>query len=258
MTGPRRLRRTAAVAVTVAAAVTLVVAGCTGTRGKALGVAPKPNLAAPRLLVAFGGSDAQGAGTDNPIREAWPQALFHLLPGNYRLVNLAISGATVSDALDEGLPTAQTLRPEVAVIWLTVSDILRQVPVATYQTELTTLVRALRTMGTTVLIGNAVPLDALPGYLRCVNTAVAANCPPRFPLPLPPPATVDAAVTAYNSAISNVAASTGAIVVDLHGAALAAAAQGAGASLISDDGFNPSAAGAERIASQFAAVLPKP
>ena len=245
----------AAVAVT---ALALMAASCTGARGKALGVAPKPNLAASRVLVTFGASDAQGAGTDNPLREAWPQDLFHLLPGNYRLVNLAISGATLSDALNEGLPTAQMVRPAVAVIWLATNDVLSQVPVATYQAELTTLVGALRAMGTTVLVGNAVPPDALPAYVRCVGTPVASNCPPRVPLPLPPPATVDAMVAAYNSAIATVAAREGAAVVDLYSAAAAAAAQGAGASFVSDDGFNPSAAGAQRIASEFAAVLLKP
>jgi lysophospholipase L1-like esterase len=65
-------------------------------------------------------------------------------------------------------------------------------------------------------------------------------------------------VAAYNSAIATVAVKEGAVVVDLNAAAVAAAAQGAGPSLISDDGFDPSVAGAQRIASQFAAVLLKP
>lgn len=241
--------------------IVLAAASCTAGRARSIGAAPKPDARAPRLLVALGASDARGAGTSNPLRQAWPQDLFRLLPGNYRLVNLAIPDATLADALAESLPTAQTLHPAVAAIWLTTNDILSQVSPATYQAELATLVRALRALGATVLIGNAIPADALPAYQACAGTTRTPDqsaCPPDIALPLPPPAAVQQTVQAYNIAIATVAAAEGARVVDLHAAAIAAQADGSEAALVDADGYNPSILGAQRIAALFAAADPHP
>jgi lysophospholipase L1-like esterase len=59
-------------------------------------------------------------------------------------------------------------------------------------------------------------------------------------------------VDAYNAAIARVAASTGAILVDLHAAGLAARQNGTEASLVGSDGFHPSDAGHALVAKAFA------
>jgi lysophospholipase L1-like esterase len=200
--------------------------------------------------VAIGGSDARGIGTDDPLREAWPQDLFRALPANYRLVNLAIPNATVADAVAESLPTAETLHPTLVTVWLGINDILSQVPVTAFQGGLTTLIHALRATGATVLVGNEPPVDLLPGYLACVSVG-QGTCAASIPQPAPARAEVAAAVTAYNAAIAAVAAREGAVVIDLHAAAGAAGTQ---TSRLADDGFNPSAAGAQMIANLFAAA----
>lgn len=248
-----RLTRAAAVLAVLA----LALAACTPVKGKALGKAPAADLSAPKIYVAIGSNDARGEGTEVPLRQAWPQVLFATLPTNYRFVNLALFDATVADALAESLPIAQSLHPALVTVSLSLQDIFHQVPVATYQAELGMLVHALRATGATVLLANAPPVEDLPGYLACLGTAAVA-CSSDVPHPVPQTATVAAEVTAYNQAITNVAQTEGAKVVDLNGAALAAAAQGNGASLLAADGLDPNAAGAQRIAAAFAAALQKP
>jgi lysophospholipase L1-like esterase len=181
-----------------------------------------------------------------------------MLPANYRLVNLALPDATAQAALVQSLPTATSLHPALATVWLNVNDILNRVPVATYQSQLTELLHGLRAAGAEVLVANTPPVDELPAYLACTHQSSHGNCPPGLPQPVVPPPQVVAAVTAYNLAIAAVAAQEGAIVVDLHGAALAAQARGTEASLVAADGFNPSVVGAQMIASQFAAALHRP
>ncbi|MGH9125066.1 MAG: SGNH/GDSL hydrolase family protein [Acidimicrobiales bacterium] len=249
------LRATRAAALL--AALALTAASCTPVKGKALGTAPPANLSAPKLYAAIGSSDARGTGTDVPLRQAWPQVLFATLPANFRFVNLALPDATVADVLAQSLPIAEDLRPALVTISLSVEDMLRQVPVATYEAELRTLLHALRATGATVLLANAPPVQDLPGYLACLDGGTLA-CSPRIPHPVAPAATVAAEVTSYNRAITDVAQSEGAAVVDLYGAALAAAAQGIGPSLLAADGLDPNAAGAQRIAAGFAAALHRP
>jgi lysophospholipase L1-like esterase len=63
---------------------------------------------------------------------------------------------------------------------------------------------------------------------------------------------LNAAVDAYNAATARVTAATGAVLVDLHAAGLAARANGTEASLVSSDGFHPSDAGYSLVAKTFA------
>jgi acyl-CoA thioesterase-1 len=246
-----------------AGAVTLLflavaLTSCTTVRTQGAGSTPAPNAAAPRLYLAVGASDTRGIGTEDPLREAWPQDLFRSLPANYRLVNLGVPDATLSDALAQELPMAEALHPALVTVWLNADDVLSGVPTATYQAELSSLVHRLRATGAAVLVANTPPMDDLPGYLACVDpVAHPGGCPSFVPTPVPPPQQVVAAVEGYNTAIAAVVAKEGAVLVDLHRSGLTARALGEEASLVSADGFHPNAAGATMIASQFAAAIPK-
>lgn len=201
--------------------------------------------------VVVGASDAVGYGADDPTTDAWPQVLARTaLEPHASLVNLGIAGATVADALDQELPSALAQRATVALVWMSVNDLLAQVPVDTYESQLGRLVRALRRGGSTrVLVGNTPPLDRLPVYL-------AYDADPELIVgSLPSPDAIRGAVDAYNEAISRVAEAEGADVVDLHAATLAARVAGAEAALISEDGFHPSSVGHRTVAASFAAVL---
>lgn len=199
------------------------------------------------LYVAVGASDSVGVGAAHPRREAWP-LLFHrrALPTGTRFANLAVSGATVADALRRQIPRALALSPQLVTVWLAVNDLVADVEVGAYESDLGQLVHRLRRQGnSTVLVANVPYLDHLPAYLQW-----------RAALPdVPAPDVLNAVVEAYNNAIERVARHTGAVVVDLHAAALAARRAGREAGLISGDGFHPSTAGHAAIAEAFAGAL---
>jgi lysophospholipase L1-like esterase len=219
-------------------------AGATGT-----GV-PATTPAVTRVVVV-GASDAVGYGADDPDHDAWPAVLEReALPEGTTLRNLGVPGSTVAEAIEEQLPDALAADADVALVWLSVNDLVAQVTPAAYERRLGELVHALRRNGATrVLVGNTPPLDRLPAFVACQSEP---NCPGGA---LPSPPAVAAAVAAYNAVIDGVAARDGAEVVDLHAAAAAAQQRGTDSLLVSSDGFHPSTAGHRAIAEAFAAVL---
>lgn len=241
--------------------VALVAVACTGGDEPEPGVAGAgtPGRGAPgrplsARYVVVGASDAVGYGADDPTTDAWPKVLARTdLPSDAALVNLAMAGATVADALEQELPVALDERPSVALVWLSVNDLLAQVPADTYESQLGALVHALRRGGATrVLVGNTPPLDRLPIYLDAQADPNHANGA------LPGVDVLNGAVDAYNAAIARIVATEGADLVDLHAATLAARAAGTEAALVGDDGFHPSTTGHKTVAATFAAVLKRP
>jgi lysophospholipase L1-like esterase len=205
--------------------------------------------AGPRYVVV-GASDAAGYGADDPAREAWPRVVRAALPPGSAVVNFAVPGATVADALRDQVPSAVATPSDGALVWLSVNDLLDRVPPPTYEEQLRRLVGALRKGGSTrVLVGNSPPLDRLPGYLECRADPACRRGP------LPTPDALNGVVDAYNAAIDRVLRAEGAELVDLHAATMAARAAGTEAALVSADGFHPSTAGHRTIADAFLAVL---
>lgn len=229
----------------LAAVVAFVVAaGCNVSKPEVL--PPPPDTGPPPVYVSVGASETTGAGSDQPLRDAWPRVLHRTaLPPGAIHVNMGIPGATVAQAIAEELPTTLDARPHLVTVWLNVNDLIQGVPVAQYETQLDSLVKQLRRGGLTrVLVANTPPLDQLPAYQAGVLLA-----------DLPAPEAVQALVADYNAAIARVAQRQGAVLVDLYAAAMAARAAGTEASLISRDGFHPSTTGHARIAEVFADAL---
>jgi lysophospholipase L1-like esterase len=204
---------------------------------------------------AIGASETVGAGTDDALRDAWPQLLYTTaLRRGAIFYNFGIPGATVADALDEELPPALAVHPDLVTVWLNVNDLIQGVPPAVYEDQLDRLVHALRRGGAArVLVANTPWLDRLPAYLACLPGA-----PPTGPdclltgATVPPPATLNALVDAYNAAISRVVAREGAVLVDLHSFGEVPALH---PEEVSGDGFHPSDIGHRAIAAAFAAAL---
>lgn len=231
----------------------VLAASCTSPNR---GAAPKPSPSGPPLVyVAVGASESVGLGSSDPIRNGWTQLFYRdTLPRSTVFVNMAESGSTLAESLTNQLPEAVTLGPDVVTVWLNVNDIVHAVPASTYEQELRTLVSSLRRGGKAkVLLANTPPLDHLPAYLACLSgdPQVSARC---VTPAVPDVASVDAAVDDYNAATARVAAATGAILVDLHAAGLAARQAGIEASLVASDGFHPSDAGHAFVAREFAAA----
>jgi lysophospholipase L1-like esterase len=238
---------------------TTTATACTASRTAAT---PKPTPSAPPLVyVAVGASESVGVGASDPLRDAWTQVFYRTaLPRSAVFVNMAVSGSTVAAALAGQVPDAVALSPDVVTVWLNVNDILHGVTPVSYEADLTKLVTALRRGGATkVLVATTPPLDDLPAYRACLPGATATGgvaCPVAGALAgaVPAPATLDAMVDAYNAAIARVVAATGAVLVDLHAAGLAARQNGTESSLVGRDGFHPSDAGHALVAKAFAAA----
>lgn len=240
----------------------VLTAACSGTPTSSLAppetTAPQDDVPPPavttpppRVYVAIGASDSVGVGARDPANDAWPRVFARLaLPPDAEVVNLGISGATVAEALTNELPQALRRDADLITVWLNVNDLLAGIAPATYEGQLGELVRALRADGgPRVLIANTPPVDVLPAYVDC---RARAGC---LGGDLPEPMLVQLAVAAYNAAIARVAAASGAEVVDLHAAGVAAHAEGRTRELVGSDGFHPSTAGHRAVAEAFAAVL---
>lgn len=267
-----RTRRRASTILLLVALSVSVPAGCSDRGGDAQssvpGAAPGTSATAtttpePGDLVVVGASDAVGYGADDPEREAWPRLLVGgAMPAGSTLVNLAVPGAQVSDAVARQLPQASDRTREaraagrraVVVVWLNVNDLLGGVDPAEYEEGLSQLVTGLRAGGSNrVLVANTPPLDRSPAYLACRQTG--SDCPINPRASIPPPEIVQLGVAAYNAAVDGVVRETGAELVDLHAAGLAARAAGTETSSYGPDGFHPSTAGHRAIAGAFATVL---
>lgn len=240
----------------IAAVVLVLLSACSGA---APASAPPPSpVPAPEVYVAVGASESVGYGLRDPVNDAWTQRLYRMLPPASVFVNAAVAGATVADALERQVPLALEAEPTLVTVWLNVNDLRTGLSPGRYGGELTQLLGALRRNGRTeVLVANTPPLDRLPAYLACLaagrlDPGVARAC---FGGPVLEPAEVVERVADYNAEIDRAAQETGATVVDLHAATMAARAAGAEASLVGPDGFHPSEAGHELVARLFAEAL---
>lgn len=234
----------AALAALVALLALVALGGCTASRPEVL---PPPADTGPQpVYVAVGASETAGFGSDQPLRDAWPQVLLRTaLPTGAPFVNMGIPGATVAQAAAEELTPALEARPTLVTVWLNVNDMTHGVTPADYERQLEALVKALRgNAATRVLVANTPPLDRLPAFLAGRNVGA-----------LPSPEAVVQLVDAYNAAIARVVQRQGAFLVDLHAAGTAARAAGTDAGLISADGFHPSTAGHAAVAAAFAEAL---
>ena len=230
----------------------VVVSACSGSRPETI-PASKPG---PRsVYVALGNGETAGSGVADQIRDAWPQIVYRNdLPLATVFANFGQTNATTAEAIAHQLPAALRLNPTVATIHLT-DDRFGGVTVATFESRLTTLVERLQNGDTTkVVVGNLTPNDREPGVLACLP-----NPPPNGPEcrigPISDP-TVGAQRTAeFNAAIARVTTQTGARLVDLHAAFLAARDRGGEDALWAGNDFSPNERGHALIAQEFGAAV---
>jgi acyl-CoA thioesterase I len=191
----------------------------------------------PVVYVAVGADTDGVAGADDAATQAWP-VLFHResLPKGSTFTNVAVSGSTAAQALQEQVPKAVAAEPDLVTVWLNVNDLRALVDPATYGAQLREVLTALRRGGaTTVLVANTPELDQLPVFQS---------------LPIPP-ALIEDRVAAYNREIDGAATATGAVVVDLHSESEELERAGRIPAVTSSDGFHPNAAGYREVARVF-------
>ncbi len=187
------------------------------------------SVAAERpIYAALGASDAVGVGADNPSTDGWVPLIARDLPGNPQQLNLGISGATVSDVIDEELPVALDAHPSWISIWPGVNDLRHQVGLQAFAKQLNTLLdRINQETQARVILLNVPDLRDVPAFASVDQT------------------TLDQTVRKWNSVIAQAAKAHNAILVDLYGNSEIVTGHPED---ISSDGFHPSSAGYKRIA----------
>jgi lysophospholipase L1-like esterase len=191
----------------------------------------------PLTYVAIGASDAVGIGAANPQTDGWVPRLGARLGPNVRVVNLGVSGSTLSQALDEQLGPALDAHPDVVTVWLAVNDLNAGVSLDQYSSDLDSLLGQLEPTHARVLVGNVPDLRPLAVY-RGID-----------------PAQLEADVDRWNAVIADTATRHGATLVDLFGRWQEVAQH---PEYISADGFHPSSEGYARLADVFGEALDAP
>src|ERR1051326_1816775 len=188
----------------------------------------------PLTYVAIGASDAVGVGASNPETDGWVPRFAARLGSNVRVVNLGVSGSTLSQALQEQLGPALDAQPDVVTVWLAVNDLNARVPLEQYAADLDSLLGRLEQTHARVLVGNVPDLVALAAY-RGID-----------------PEPLRAEVDAWNAVIADATARHGATLVDLHAHWQEIAQH---PEYVSADGFHPSDEGYQALADLFATAL---
>jgi lysophospholipase L1-like esterase len=187
-------------------------------------------------LMVLGASDAWGVGLGNPTQQNWPSELAEDLDRPVHLINLGIPGETLRQAQRQELPIALDTRPDVVVIWLAVNDVIAQVPQSTYSIELrqTLAAFARQTPHAQVFVGNLPDLTRIPFF---ADNDVG---------------TLRSRVLAWNNAIAQICAATGATLVDIYQTWNQLGSQ---QDYIGPDGLHPSQRGADELAHIFSAAI---
>jgi len=141
--------------VVAALVVALLLASCSGSAGSADAPATTAGPAQREVLVSIGSNATFGDGLDNPLRDAWPQRLYHdAFPRSTVLVNASDRLVTVERALGQPLQIALEVHATVVAIWLGDLDLAVGVDALTFEADLDWLVKRLRDSGARVLLGN--------------------------------------------------------------------------------------------------------
>src|SRR5438874_11878896 len=106
----------------------------------------------PVTYVAIGASDAVGVGARDPETEGWVPRFGARLGADVRVVNLGVSGSTLSQALDEQLGPAVDAQPDIVTVWLAVNDLNARVPLQGYAADPDMLLGQLETTQARVLV----------------------------------------------------------------------------------------------------------
>lgn len=182
----------------------------------------------PITIAALGASDATGDGANDPERENWIAQLTEQLPADIQVQSFAVGGSWLAAAYDIQVPRVIALDPDIVIGWLIVNDLTQGETLTQYLDIFDRTLAALARPGRTVLFANSPQLWNLPAFIGDPDDIEELR----------------REVDIWNMGLSQVAASYGAIVVDL-------SQNPVEVEDLSDDGFHPSTAGHAKLAASF-------
>jgi lysophospholipase L1-like esterase len=193
--------------------------------------------------VALG--DSYTIGTSVRQAERWPDQLAAALgpdePTLTLVANLGVNGFTSADLIRVELPALDDLAPEFATVLIGVNDVVRGVPLGTYEASVASILGTLLAR----LAATRIATVAIPDYT--VTPAGADHGDPRRQ---------HDAIVAANASMARLSAEHGIAWIDTFDVSLRAATD---LSLVADDGLHPSGAQyalwVERIAPVVAALI---
>ena len=190
-----------------------------------------PSRYGPVTYVAIGASDTVGVGAADPEKDAWVARVFARLPEGSTFVRLGVSGSTAEQAVKAQLPKAEETDGDLVTVWLAVNDFNSLMPLERYKAALDTILKGAGGHGERVFVGNIPDLTKLPAYSSV------------------PRAILTKRIDEWNKAIEDIADQDHAVLVDLVEPSRELAREGK--TLISPDGFHPSADGYQLLADTF-------
>jgi hypothetical protein len=128
----------------------------------------------PFSFVSMGGSETEGDGLTDRLREAWPYVFFHnALPRETTFVNAAVDDAELARALADQVPLVEEMHPRVVALFLGVDDLWAQTPIATFTDQMNALLARLERAGVEHVLVGDIP-DAYGSEATRYNTAIRA------------------------------------------------------------------------------------
>lgn len=106
----------------------------------------KPIEAGDFVYVAVGDSVAQGIGASSPQKSyvGMTAAYIQQKTGrNVHVINVSVTGAKVADVVRDQLPRIKNLKPDLVTLDIGANDVNKNVPVADFQRDFTTILDAL-------------------------------------------------------------------------------------------------------------------
>lgn len=176
--------------------------------------------ASPRTILVVG--DSISAGYGFALEQGWVNLLRQRLDGEFRVVNVSVSGETTTGGLTRIRPLLAEHRPHIVILELGGNDGLRGIPVAAIRKNLRALVDA-------VLAANAKPVLA--------GMRIHPNYGPVY-------------TEAFHQAFAEVAAATGAALVPFLLEGVATERR-----LMQNDGIHPAATAQETLLANVWEVL---
>jgi lysophospholipase L1-like esterase len=243
---PGRRRRHLFLAMLFLAAAGLVSSGCAGG-GTSVTPGTEAHVA-PYTYVAIGGSESVGFDANDPVRHAFPVLFDHRLPHQTVFYDLAVPDAGAADVLAHQEAAAVALRPNLATVWVGLSDLEAGVSPAEFGSELQEIVAPLRTLHARVLLANIEPITDALAYQACAGVQSPPPNSRNFRCfvdrrfaddALPPADATNAVLAAYDTQVASVAHRDGALLVNVN----AAMSQSGSPSPFSTDDFDLSTAG---------------